>query len=95
MIDPPRVLIAGEWLVLEPLDQGTRTRLIARTRGGWLEPFARRVPVVGQPLGWLVGLIDRWPLELLHHYMEVGMLEGVKTRAEARSASIAAEPLAA
>ena len=95
MIDPPHVLIAGEWLVLQPLDHGTRTRLIARTRGGWLEPFARRVPVAGRPLGWLAGLIDRWPLELLHHYMEAGMLNGVKARAEARSARIAAEPLAA
>ena len=36
MVDRPRCLIAGEWLVLEPIDGGTRTRLIARTRGGWL-----------------------------------------------------------
>jgi hypothetical protein len=82
MVEPPRVLIAGEWLVLEPLDGGRRTRLIARTRGGWLEPFARRLPVVGELLGPFAGLIDRWPLELLHHYMEAGMLEGIKGRAE-------------
>jgi hypothetical protein len=67
MVDPPHVLIAGEWLVLEPLDGGTRTRLIARTRGGWLEPLARRVPVVGPLLAPNAELIDRWPLELLHH----------------------------
>ena len=95
MVEPPRVLIAGEWLVLEPLDSGTRTRLIARTRGGWLEAFARRVPLVGRPLGMLAGLIDRWPLELLHHYMEAGMLTGVKARVEATRSGIHVESLAA
>lgn len=83
LIDRPRVLVAGEWLVLEPLDDGTRTRLIARTRGGWLEPFARMSPAVGPLLGPIAGLLDRWPLELLHHYMEAGMLKGVKARVEA------------
>ena len=87
MIDRPRVLVAGEWLVLEPLDGGLKTRLIARTRGGWLEPFARMVPVVEPLLGPIAGLFDRWPLELLHHYMEAGMLKGIKARAEAAGAS--------
>jgi hypothetical protein len=82
LVDPPRCLVAGEWLVLEPLDDGTRTRLIARTRGGWLEPFARRVPGLGPALWPLAALIDRGPLELLHHYMEAGMLMGIKARAE-------------
>ncbi|GEM_PF-963908 len=83
MVDRPRCLIAGEWLVLEPLDGGTRTRLIARTRGGWLEPFARRVPILW-PLLWLIAaLIDRGPGEFLHHYMESGMLKGIKSRVEA------------
>ena len=83
MVDRPRCLIAGEWLVLEPLDGGTKTRLIARTRGGWLEPFARKGPVAW-PLLWpLAALIDRGPLELLHHYMETGMLKGIKARVEA------------
>ncbi|HET9084248.1 MAG TPA: hypothetical protein VFN41_07555 [Candidatus Limnocylindrales bacterium] len=95
VVEPPRVLIAGEWLVLEPLDDGSRTRLIARTRGGWLEPFARRLPVAGQVVGPFAGLIDRWPLELVHHYMEAGMLEGIKARAEAPKARMASEPLAA
>ncbi len=82
-LDRPSCLIAGEWLVLEPLDAGARTRLIARTRGGWLEPFARRVPVLW-PLLWPVAaLIERGPGELLHHYMETGMLKGIKARAEA------------
>jgi hypothetical protein len=85
MIDPPRVLIAGEWLVLEPLEGGTKTRLIARTRGGWFEPFARQVPIVGSILWPFAALFDRGPLELLHHYMETGMLKGIKARTEERA----------
>ena len=82
LFDPPKALWAGERLVLEPLDGGTRTRLIARTRGGWLEPFARRVPLLW-PLLWPVAAcIDRGPGELLHHYMETGMLKGIKARVE-------------
>jgi hypothetical protein len=81
-MDRPRSFYAGEWFVLEPLDGGSRTRLIVRTRGGWLEPFAREVPVVG-PLLWPVAaFIDRVPGEVLHHYMESGMLLGIKARAE-------------
>ena len=83
MVDRPRVLVAGEWLVLEPLADGAKTRLIARTRGGWLEPFARMIPGLGRLLGPLARLIDGWPLEVLHHYMETGMLEGIKVRVEA------------
>lgn len=83
LLDPPRAFWAGERLVLEPLDGGIRTRLLARTRGGWLEPFARQVPVLW-PLLWpIAALIDRGPGELLHHYMEAGMLQGIKARVEA------------
>jgi hypothetical protein len=83
MVDRPRCLIAGEWLVLEPLAGGSRTRLMARTRGGWFEPLARKVPRIG-PLLWpMAALIERGPGELLHHYMETGMLLGIKARAEA------------
>ena len=83
MLDRPRCLIAGEWLVLEPLAGGSKTRLIARTRGGWLEPLARKVPGIG-PLLWpIAALIERGPGELLHHYMESGMLLGIKSRVEA------------
>jgi hypothetical protein len=83
MVDRPRCLVAGEWLVLEPLEGGSKTRLIARTRGGWLEPLARKVPVIG-PLLWpIAALIERGPGELLHHYMESGMLIGIKARVEA------------
>jgi hypothetical protein len=82
-VDRPRCLIAGEWLVLEALDDGARTRLIARTRGSWLESLARKVPILW-PLVWpIAALIDRGPAELLHHYMESGMLEGIKERVEA------------
>jgi hypothetical protein len=84
MVDPPRCLIAGEWLVLEPLAGGSKTRLIARTRGGWLEPLARRVPVIGPLLGPILAVIERGPGELLHHYMESGMLLGIKARVEAK-----------
>lgn len=83
MVEPAKVLIAGEWLVLRPVDGGVRTRLIARTRGGWLEPFARQVPVLGPVLWPIAAFIDRGPGELLHHYMESGMLKGIKERAEA------------
>jgi hypothetical protein len=96
MVDPPRCLVAGEWLVLEPIDGGTKTRLIARTRGGWLEPFARKVPILWPPLWLLAALIDRGPGELLHHYMEAGMLQGVKERVElAQTSRRLAAPLAA
>ena len=82
LLDRPRAYWAGEHLVLEPLDGGTRTRLIARTRGGWLEPFARRAPILW-PLLWpIAALVDRGPGELLHHYMETGMLKGIKARVE-------------
>lgn len=81
-MDPPHLLIAGEWFVLEPVDGGTRTRLLLRTRGGWMEPLAKRVPMIGALLWPMAALIDRGPGELLHHYMEKGMLEGIKARVE-------------
>jgi hypothetical protein len=81
-VDRPHCLIAGEWIVLKPLDGGLRTRVIARTRGGWLEPLARGVPVLGPLMAVAADLIDRGPGELLHHYMESGMLQGLKIRVE-------------
>jgi hypothetical protein len=83
-LEPRRLLMAGEWFVLEPLEGGIRTRLLVRTRGGWLEPFARRLPMVGPLLACLATLVDRGPGELLHAYMEIGMLQGIKRRAERR-----------
>jgi hypothetical protein len=87
LIDPPHCLVAGEWLVLEPLAEGQQTRLIARSRGGWLEPFARRVPLLWPILWPLAAIIDRGPGELIHHYMDVGMLRGIRKRAEAANAN--------
>lgn len=95
MIDRPRCLIAGEWLVLEPVAGGSQTRLIVRTRGGWLEPLARKVPLVW-PLLWpIAALIERGPGELVHHYMESGMLLGIKARVEARGSTPPLPPVAA
>ena len=52
--------------------------MIIRSRGGWLAPIAKRVPLL-----WpLAAFIDAVPGELLHHYMESGMLLGIKKRAE-------------
>ncbi len=86
MVDPPHCLVAGEWLVLEPTDDWRRTRLIARTRGGWLEPLVLKVPLVGWLFWPIAALVDRGPLELLHHYMESEMLKGVKQRVEQQQA---------
>jgi len=41
------------------------------------------VPVLWPLLVPIVVLLDRGSGELLHHYMEAGMLEGAKIRAEA------------
>jgi len=81
VLDPPRTLIAGEWIVLEEMSGG-RTRVLARTRGGWFERLAHATPVVGVLFYPFAALIDRVPGELLHHYMESGMLKGLKTRVE-------------
>ena len=79
-LDRRRCLIAGEWLLLEPVDGGARTRLIARTRGGWLEPFARTVPVLWPLLGPVAALIEAGPGELLHHDMETRMTKDIEAR---------------
>jgi len=95
LFDPPRALMAGEWFVLEPLDGGARTRLIVGSRGGWLEPLARTVPVLW-PILWPIGaFVDRVPGELLHHNMETGMLRGIKARGEATHRGILAPVISA
>jgi hypothetical protein len=92
-MDPPHYFHAGERLVLEPRDGGRATRVIARTTGGWLEPLARHVKGLGPVLWPVAAVIDRWPGELLHHYMETGMLKGIKSRAESMPRVPAATPL--
>jgi hypothetical protein len=86
VFDPPRTLIAGEWFVLRALPNG-QTRVLVRTRGGWFERLARTAPIVGWLLLPLAAVIDRVPGELLHHYMESGMLRGLKARVEQSGAA--------
>ncbi|WLQ05082.1 SRPBCC family protein [Arthrobacter oryzae] len=95
-IEPNRHLVAGEAFVLRPLP-GNRTRLIVRSRGmGYISAAAQgaaadaplftkavafalqRVPgamLLARGIDFLIG-------DPLHHYMEVGMLRGIKQRAE-------------
>lgn len=75
---PHYLTIGAGWaFVLEQAGERS-TRMIIRTRGGWFEPMARKVPVL-----WpLAVFIDAVPGEIPHHYMEAGMLLGIKQRAE-------------
>jgi hypothetical protein len=95
-LEPRRHLVAAEAFVLRPL-QGGRTRLIVRYRGmgfisaaaGALAPDAAlpsrlihlamtRIPgagVIARGIDFFIG-------DPLHHYMEAGMLRGIKERAE-------------
>jgi hypothetical protein len=67
-LEAPRVLALENWgaFVLEPIEGGRRTRLIARTRSGrtWKD----------------VAMWGPW--DLPHFVMERGMLLGIKKRAE-------------
>jgi hypothetical protein len=95
-VEPFRHLVAFETFVLRPLP-GDRTRLIARTRGtGYLQPALQAVAPDAGPLPRLIasvvrhlpgaGLLARGfdvvVAEPLHHYMDTGLLKGVKKRAE-------------
>jgi hypothetical protein len=93
---PFKHLVTGEAFVLRPLIGGG-TRLIVRYRGaGYLSAagegvapdaplplrlfaFAVRTP----PVGLMARGFDFFVADPLHHYMEVGMLNGIKERAEA------------
>jgi hypothetical protein len=97
-IEPYRHLVAQETYVLRPLP-ANRTRLIARYRGmGYVSPAARAIrPDVG-PAPRLIRFavlrvpgvdlalraLDFFVGDPLHHYMETGMLTGIKARAEGR-----------
>ena len=95
-VEPLKHLVAFETFVLRPLPGG-RTRLIARTRGtGYLLPALQAVAPDAGPLPRLIasvvrhlpgaGLLARGfdvvVADPLHHYMDTGLLKGVKKRAE-------------
>ncbi|BCW66019.1 hypothetical protein NicSoilB4_07820 [Arthrobacter sp. NicSoilB4] len=97
-IEPNRHLVAGEAFVLRPLP-GNRTRLIIRWRGmGYLSAAAQGAAADAPALTKAVVFalqhvpgamllargIDFLIADPLHHYMEVGVLRGVKERAEGR-----------
>jgi hypothetical protein len=95
-LEPNRHLVAGEQFILRPLP-GNRTRLIIRYRGkGYLSAAARGAgpdaPMATRALAFtlqnvpgamlLARAVDLFIGDPLHHYMEVGVLRGVKQRAE-------------
>lgn len=95
-IEPYSHLVAGEAFVLRPLPGG-RTRLIIRYRGmGFISAAALAVapdaPMMARVIRFavlhvsgvdlLARAIDFFVADPLHHYMEVGMLKGIKARAE-------------
>jgi hypothetical protein len=101
-LEPNRHLVAGEAFVLRPLP-GDRTRLIVRSRGtGYItaavEAVADDVPPLTKAVAFIVrnlpgaklaahGL-DFFVGDPLHHYMETGMLTGIKARAEGRCSHV-------
>jgi hypothetical protein len=95
-VKPYEHLVAQETFVLRPLPGG-RTRLITRYRGmGFLSPAAHairpdagpvprliRAAVLRVPgVDLLIRAVDFFVGDPLHHYMETGMLTGIKARAE-------------
>ena len=99
-IEPNRHLVTFESFVLRPLP-GNRTRLVVRYRGdGFVEPALRAVDpdaptalrLIGSAVRTVPGLdllargIDLFVADPLHHYMEAGMLKGIKRRAEGMAA---------
>ncbi|MGX5716363.1 hypothetical protein [Arthrobacter sp. MAHUQ-56] len=105
-LEPNRHLVAGEQFILRPLP-GNRTRFIVRYRGtGYLSAAVRGAgadaPAPTRALAFtlqnvpgamlLARAVDLFIGDPLHHYMEVGVLRGVKQRAEAAQAQAAAQP---
>lgn len=94
-IVPCTHLVTGEAFVLRPLT-GDRTRLVVRYRGlGYLsavgEGIAPDAPIPVRlfaftvrlpPVRLLARAFDFFIADPLHHYMEVGMLNGIKQRVE-------------
>ena len=95
-VEPNRHLVSFETFVLRPLPGG-RTRLIARYRGdGFVQPAVHAIAPDAAPLIRLIGFtvrhfpgvdllargFDFFLSDPLHHYMESGVLKGIKKRAE-------------
>ena len=95
-VKPYEYLVAQETFVLRPLPDG-RTRLITRYRGmGFLSPAAHAIRPDAGPVPRLIRFavlhvpgvdllsraLDFFVGDPLHHYMETGMLTGIKARAE-------------
>jgi hypothetical protein len=95
-VKPCEYLVAQETFVLRPLP-GDRTRLITRYRGmGYLSPAAHAIGPDAGPVPRLLRravlrvpgvdlvlrAVDFLVADPLHHYMEIGMLRGIKARAE-------------
>ena len=95
-VKPYEYLVAQETFVLRPLP-GDKTRLITRYRGmGFVSPAAHAISPDAGPVPRLIRFavlrvpgidlllraLDFFVADPLHHYMETGMLTGIKTRAE-------------
>jgi len=95
-VKPYEYLVAQETFVLRPLP-GDRTRLITRYRGmGFLSPAAHAIRPDAGPVPRLIRFavlrvpgvdlairaVEFFVADPLHHYMETGMLTGIKARAE-------------
>ncbi len=102
-IEPVRHLVAFETFVLRPLP-GDRTRLIVRYRGnGFVQPAMHAVAPDASALPRLIAFVvrhlpgadlilrafDFFVSDPLHHYMETGVLRGIKKRAEGALATAA------
>ena len=101
-VRPYQYLVAQETFVLRPL-AGNRTRLITRYRGmGYLSPAAHAIRADAGPVPRLIRFtvlrvpgvdlalraLDFFVADPLHHYMETGMLTGIKARAEAKRSHV-------
>jgi hypothetical protein len=108
-LEPNRHLLHAEAWVLRPLP-GDRTRLIVRARGmGFISAAAGAIapdaPLPSRALHFAITRIpgaeilargiDFFFSDPLHHYMESGMLKGIKERAEGRTAAPSQLPASA
>lgn len=105
-IEPFRHLVHAEAFVLRPLPSG-RTRLIVRYRGtGFISPALHNLAPDAPPLSraaafiaahvpgvdLLARALDFFVSDPLHHYMEAGMLKGIKSRAEGAASATKSPP---